>query len=130
MSSRGKPATCVRRTGRPYMASRCATCARTPRIVSGELRRRGYLAHLLADVFSGDALAQRSRLAETLRLVYGGPLGRSQIRDLFHHLDAPPTAALEAAVTRLASRPNAGPFIADQAALARRRLASKGSELV
>ena len=97
---------------------------------AAELCRRGYLAHLLADVFSGDALAQRSHLEETLRLVYGAPLGRSQIRGLFSDLDAPPTAALEAAVTRLASWPRAAPYIADQAALARRRLASKGSEVV
>jgi hypothetical protein len=97
---------------------------------SAELRGRGYLAHLLAVVFPGDALAQRSRLEEMLRLVYRGPLGRSQIRGLFDDLDAPPTAALEAAVTRLASWPKAGPFIADQAALARLRHTAEGRKLV
>lgn len=90
----------------------------------------GCLAEMLKWVFPGDSFAQQSRLEETLRLVYGGPLGRNQIRSLFDQSSVSPTAALEAAVVRLARWPNAGQFVADLAARARLRTGSAGSELV
>jgi hypothetical protein len=96
---------------------------------SAELRRRGYLAGMLRFVFPGDSFAQQSRLVETLRLVYDGPLDRNQIRKLFRQVDVPPTAALEAAVVRLARWPDARQFVADEAARARLRTNLAGSEL-
>lgn len=92
----------------------------------GELTRRGYLADMLEAAFPGDQRAQRLRLEDTLRFVHGGPLSRGQIRDLFSERDLQPTAAFEAAVTRLASSPKAAQLIKEQAAYARIRYAKRG----
>ena len=93
-----------------------------------ELVRRGYLAETLEVVFPGDGQAQRARLQDTLRFVHGGPLTRGQIRELFADPKLCPTAAFEDAVTRLASSPKVGPFVAEQAAYARLRYAGDGEE--
>jgi hypothetical protein len=93
-----------------------------------ELIRRGYLADTLEIVFPGDQKAQQIRLEDTLRLVYGERLTRGQIRELFVDRKLHPTAAFEAAVTALASWPNAAQFIAAQAAYPRLAYAGDGDQ--
>ena len=83
--------------------------------------RRGFLADTLEVVFPGDRQAQRIRLDDTVRFVYGGPLSRGQIRDLFADPELRPTTAFEAALVRLASSPKVEQFIVKQAAYARLR---------
>lgn len=89
-----------------------------------ELVRRGFLAETLETVFPGNQLAQRRRLEQILRFVYGGMLTREQIRDLFAEPQLNPTPALLAAVMSLMPSPRAGRFIQEQAALARNRHAA------
>jgi hypothetical protein len=85
-----------------------------------ELKWRGYLVNTLESVFPGDRQAKRIRLEKTLKLVYGDPLRKGQIRELFEDPAISPTKALEAAVKSL-SPAKAAPFIAEQAAYARIR---------
>jgi hypothetical protein len=91
--------------------------------------RRGFLADTLEVVVTGDRQAQRIRLDDTVQFVYGGPLGRGQIRDLFADPELRPTAAFEAALARLASSPKVGQFIVKQAAYAQLRYARDGDNL-
>lgn len=85
-----------------------------------ELKFRGHLVNTLEAVFPGDRQAKRIRLEKTLKLVYGHPLRKGQIRELFEDPATSPTKALEAAVKSL-SPAKAAPFIAEQAAYARIR---------
>jgi hypothetical protein len=85
-----------------------------------ELIRRGYLADVLEVVFPGNRKARQIRLEDMLRFVYGGPLSKAQIVELFANPKVHPTRAFEAAVTSLAPR-KLGEFIKDHAALARLR---------
>jgi hypothetical protein len=94
-----------------------------------ELVKRGYLADTLEAVFPADRRAQITRLVETLRFIHDMPLDRGKIRELFRDPDLRPTAAFEAAVTRLASSlPNAAKFVAEQAAYSRLRYRADGEE--
>jgi hypothetical protein len=80
-----------------------------------ELKFRGNLVNTLEAVFPGDRQAKRIRLEKTLTLVYGRPLRRNQIKELFEDPATSPTRALEAAVKSL-SPDKAARFIAEQAA--------------
>jgi hypothetical protein len=89
-----------------------------------ELKRRGYLAETLEDLFPGNIKAQQTRLEEILRFGYGERLSQNQIDDLFDHSGLHPTVALEEAVRSMAASPRAVKQIAQQAAFA--RLSSAG----
>jgi hypothetical protein len=93
-----------------------------------ELVKRGYLADTLEIVFPADRSAQKIRLEDTLRFIYGDRLDRGTIRELFHDQELRPTEAFEAAVTSLASSQNAAQFVAAQAAYARLRYRADGDE--
>jgi hypothetical protein len=92
-----------------------------------ELKRRGYHANTLEDVFPHDRQARRTRLEETLKLVFGEPpLRKGQIKELFESPATRPTKALEAAVKSL-SPAKAAPFIDEQAASAWMRQGSRAA---
>jgi hypothetical protein len=84
-----------------------------------ELKERGYLAETLEALFPADVRQQQSRLAETLRFMYGGPLSAGQISDLFSDSRLLPTVALEQAVRSMSASPRADREVARQAAFAR-----------
>ena len=65
-------------------------------------RRLGYLAPALAFYFPTDKPAQVQRLVSILRNIYGGALGKGEIREVLGKSDYRPTDALLAAVIELA----------------------------
>jgi hypothetical protein len=103
-----------------------ANYLRSARDAWSELKERGYLAETLNDLFPRDLEAQRTRLMETLRFMYGGPLSQSQIDDLFSDSRLHLTGAFEQAVLSMAASRGAGREIARQAAFA--RLSNAGFE--
>jgi hypothetical protein len=95
---------------------------------AAELKQRGYLADTLEAAFPHDLAAQQTRLTATLRRVYGTPLHRSQIRELFADQQVRPTKALEAALVGFASSASTGSFAAQQAGYARSRYTDDADE--
>ena len=68
-----------------------------------EFKHRGYLAGMLEALFPGNLRAQRTRLTETLRFLYGDKLSQDQIDDLVLDVAEYPTVALEQAIRGLAA---------------------------
>jgi hypothetical protein len=100
-----------RATAFDFMVLYVRTCAEDPR---AELVRRGYFMEMLEEVFPGSQHAQRIRLESMLQFIYGDPISRSRIRELFADEGLYPTPAFEAAVKHLA--PWTEPFIDKHAA--------------
>jgi hypothetical protein len=73
-----------------------------------ELTRRGYFADMLATIFLHDQQAQRIRLEDSLRFVYGRLLSDEEIAELRAQSNVRRTAAFDAAVARLTASPKAG----------------------
>jgi hypothetical protein len=93
-----------------------------------ELRERGYLAETLEALFPGNIRRQQSRLAETLRFMYGERLSQKQVSDLFGDSRLHPTLALEQAVRSMAPSRGASLDVARQAAFARLNSAGYGDD--
>jgi hypothetical protein len=73
-----------------------------------ELAWRGYCAGMLETIYPRDQQAQRVRLEDTLRFVYGRLLSGEEIAELYAQPNVRRTAAFDAAVARMAASAKVG----------------------